>query len=350
MQLFQEKTYIFVNIQLINMLYNIFITFNPSKMVINMSDKKNFIPDDDYEYEKELADQAKHEREEAEAKRLESLEQQKKREKQAQARREERLRAEKVELMKLKNGVISESDTIKEEHEQIRELHGIEKLKNFIYHYKFLLIFFAFIIIAAVYILVSTLTKVKPDLTVMMIANNGLSYRQEELETFFEKYTEDLNGDGKVYVSVITAPLSNGSTDQMMLSNQTKFFGTIQSGDCMLFITDSNTDDDIMEIMEHDLSKNFPGNKYITEKGLSLNMKLFANEIKFENMPKDVVLSIRQPTKTINTSEEEMKKRYEKAFKTFSAIADDLSKKAEESNDPGLTTEPLKKEDSSSAQ
>lgn len=311
-----------------------------------MEDKKNFIPDDDFEYEKALADQVKKEREAAEAKRIEAEKLKKQREKQAQERREQRLCAEKVELMKLKNGIISESDTIKEEHEETPELHGFAKVKNLFYHYKFILLFFGFILAVVIFILVNTLTKVKPDLTVMMIANNGLSYRQEELEDFFEKYTEDLNGDGKVYVSVIIAPLSNGSTDQMMMANQTKFIGTMQSGDSVLFITDSNTDNDIMEIMKHDLSNDFPGNKYITENGLSLNMKLFADEVKFENMPNDVVLSIKQPTKTINTSEAEMKKRYEKAFKTFSAITEDLSKKAQETNDPGLTTEPLKKEDS----
>lgn len=308
-----------------------------------MDKEKNLIPEDDYEYEKMLAQKAKEERKKAEQEKKAYEEKQKQLEKQ----REKRLQAEKIELMKLKSGVIEESETIKEEHDQIRELHGFEKVTNIWYHYKWIILFIAFIIAVCVYITYNTMSSDDPDLTVMMIANNGLQYRQEELEDFFEKYTEDLNDDGEVKVTVVIAPMDSGSTDQLMLANQTKVFGTIQSGDAMLFITDSNTDKDIADIMKSDLSKDFPDNKYITEQGLSLNMELFADEVEFENMPNDVVLSIRQPMKTINCSLKDMEEKYDESFKIFKAIADDLTQRAEQSNDPGLTTEPLKKDSSS---
>ena len=308
-----------------------------------MDKEKSLIPEDDYEYEKMLAQKAIEEKEKAEAEKIAAAERQKQEEK----LREKRIQAEKIELMKLKSGVIEESDTIKEEHDKIRELHGFEKVSNIWYHYKWLIIFIAFLIVVVSYITYNTLSRDKPDLSVMMIANNGLQYRQEELENFFEKYTEDLNGDGKVYVSVITAPLQAGSTDQLMMANQNKFFGVMQTGDCMLLITDSNTEEDITTIMKSDLSEDFPGNKYITQQGLSLDMELFAQEVKYESMPNDVVLSIRQPMKTINCSLEDMQKKYDVSFEVFKAITDDLTARATEAGDPGLTTEPIKQDNSS---
>ena len=308
-----------------------------------MENNKNLIPEDDYEYEKMLAQKAKEEREKAEAEQKAREEKQKQLEKQ----REKRIQAEKIELMKLKSGVIEESDTIKEEHDEVIELHGVQKLKNIWYHFKWLILFFAFIAAVVIYIIYSSVGKEEPDLSVLIIANNGLQYRQEELEEFFEKYTEDLNGDGEVCVSVIIEPLDSGTTDQSMLSNQTKFFGTIQTGECMLAITDSNTDEDIQAIYKTDLSNDFPENEYINDKGFSLNMKLFAEEIKFENMPNDVTLSIRQPTETIACSLEKMEEYYDTNFKVFKAIVEDLTEKAEETNYPGLTTEPIKKDESS---
>ncbi|MDE6149416.1 MAG: hypothetical protein K2F81_04900 [Ruminococcus sp.] len=310
-----------------------------------MDAKNNFIPDDDYEYEKQLAEQERLKREREEAEKAAQIEHQKQLDKQ----RDKRIQAEKIELIKLKNGVIDQSESIKEEHDQIRELHGFEKVSNFWFHHKIIILFTAFIVLVCAFIFYNTLSKDQPDLTVMMIANNGLSYRQEELEDFFEKYTEDLNGDGKVYVSVLIAPLDNTSHDELMMSNQSKFFANLQTADCMLFITDSNTDEDIKNLMKSDLNKDFIDNDYITTQGLSLNMKLFAQQIKFENMPNDVTLSIRQPVKTINSSLEEMEESYAKSFKIFSAITNDLTSQAKESNDPGLTTEPIKKENSSSS-
>ena len=310
-----------------------------------MDKEKNLIPEDDYEYEKMLAQKAKEEREKAETEKIAAKERQKQEEKQ----REKRIQAEKIELMKLKNGVIEQSETIKEEHDQIRELHGVEKVTNIWYHYKWIIIFIAFLVVVFGYITFNTLSREKPDLSVLMIANNGLQYRQEELEDFFEKYTDDLNEDGEVIVSVICAPLQAGSTDQLMMANQNKFFGIMQTGDCMLLITDSNTEEDITTLMKSDLSEDFPGNKYITEQGLSLNMELFAEEIKYESLPNDVVLSIRQPMETINCSLEDMQKKYDVSFEVFKAIADDLTARAEQTNDPGLATEPIKL-DSSSAE
>ena len=314
-----------------------------------MSDNKNLIPDEDYEYEKELArkerltkEQSEKAAEAAEAERVKA-------EREREKAREQRLKHEQVELMKMKSGVIEHSDMIDETPDTTRKPQGFEKVTNFFYHYKIPVIFALAMMIAAAYIIYDSVTRKKPDLTVVMLANNGLEFRTEELESFFEKYIDDRNGDGEVYVQVISCPLNPNSADMSQTSNQAKALAQLQTADNLFMIVDSNTDPDFLSVLYHDFQKDYPDNKYMTENGFSLNMKLFANEVKYESMPYDVVLGMRAPIKTIQDSKEEMQENFDRDVKVFEAIADDLSKKAEETGDTGLETPPVKLKGSESS-
>lgn len=304
---------------------------------------------DDAEYERTLAQQRR-EAEERERQALAQAEaERRERERQEEKERERRLAQERIELMKLKSGVIDESEsTIKEEHDQIRELHGFEKVQNFFYHNKVWIIFTIFIIAVAVFIFIDAARREKADLTVLMIANNGLETRQEELEKFFEKYTDDLDGNGYVHVDVIMIPLNSHSDDyQQQNVNSTKFLAQLQGGESILVITDSNTDEEFKSIMTPELPKEFPNNKYVDDMGMSWNMEVMAKELNFENMPNDIHLSMRTPVKTLGDSKETMQENYDKAFTVFKRIVDDMTEKAEAAGDKGLTTEPVHYDDSS---
>ena len=316
-----------------------------------MQDNKNLIPDEDFEYEKELARKARLEEEDKEKARELEEQERIKAERERERAREQQLAKERVELMKIKSGVIEHSDAISETPDEIRKVQGFEKVTNFIYHYKILLIFIIAALAAAAYMIYDTVTRKKPDLTVIMIANNGLEFRTEELSDFFEKYVDDRNGDGEVYVQVIACPLNPNSTDMSQTSNQAKALAQLQTADNLFMIVDSNTDPDFLDVLYHEFPGDYPDNKYMTENGLSLNFKFFANEVKYESMPYDVVLGMRAPIKTVQDSEEKMQENFDRDVKVFKEIADDLAKKAEESGDTGLETPPakLKKDDSSSA-
>lgn len=314
-----------------------------------IKDNDNIIPEDDYEYEKSLAEQEQEKHKALEEAYLKAQEEQRLAEREEREERDRRIAQEKIELMKLKSGVIDESETIKEEHDEIRQLHGFEKVSNFWYHNKVWILFTAFIAAVVIFIVYDAATREKPDLTVMMISNNGLSLRQDELEEFFEKYTDDLNGDGKVHVSVIIMPLDSHSTSTDQQSYQSKFLAQLQSAESIMVITDSNTNPDFLEIMKPDLSKDFPDNPYIDEYGLSLNFGFLAEEFKYEYMPNDVHLSMRIPINTVSDSLEDMEKSYDVSFEVFSRIVEDLTERAKETNDKGLPTEPMKYDDSSSA-
>lgn len=305
------------------------------------SENKPLVDEDDYEYEKQLAEKVINERKKAEEERI-------KKERTAREEREKQIAKDRLELLQLKNGVIDEEhSTIKEEKEETIELHGKAKIANIWYHYKIMIIFIIFLVAVVGIIIYDTVTREKADIYVLMIADNGLADRQQDIEEFFEKYTEDVDGNGYVHVGVIMIPQYQNDLQQQGVNNS-KLVAQLQLADSIIVITDSNTDDRIKAIMKHDLNKDFPGNKYIDELGLSLNMKVASKALNYEQMPNDVHISLRNPVDTTGDSLKKMQKNYDISFRTFKAITDDLTRQAEETNDPGLTTKPIQKDDSSS--
>ena len=214
-----------------------------------MSDKNELIPDEDYEYERELADKERKERQQAQASEEERTQMLKKQEREREKQRERELAKERVELMKIKSGVIEHSDAISETPDETRKPEGFEKVTNFFYHYKIPIIFFVCMAIAAAYIIYDAVSRKKPDLTVLLIANNGLEFRTTEIEDFFEDYLDDRNDDGEVYCQVIACPLNSNSSDMSQTSNQAKFMAQLQTGDNLFVIADSNTDKDFVKII-----------------------------------------------------------------------------------------------------
>jgi hypothetical protein len=302
---------------------------------------------DDEEYEMKLAEEERKHREALEAAAAEDEAMRRKKAKEAEHEREKRIAQERLELLQLKNGVIDESEaTIKEEHEQATKLTGLAWLENFWYHNKYIILLIAFFAIVIGYISYKEFTRERADLTVLLIADDGLELRQEEMEEFFEKYTDDLDGNGYVHVSVICVPLNPDGDYETQDANSSKFFAQLQAGDAMIVITDSNTEEQYKNLMNSTLAEDFPDNEYIDELGFSFNSKIMADEFRYEYMPNDVHMSIRYPTKTLDLSLEESTENYNTSFTVFKRIVEDITQRCEETNDPGLETEPVKRESS----
>jgi len=331
------------------------------------NEKKNaqaLLDSEDYEYEKAIYDKEQQQQAELEAKRRAATEERKRREKEAQKEHERQLAKERLELMKHKSGSTepvqaeeAESDEDENEADEQTEEQTetvakkksiVKKADNFFYHNKWWIGLSAIVVFIAGFILYNELTKKKPDLTVYMIADNDLQLRQPLLEEMFEQYVDDVDGNGYVHVEVQIIPLDKSKSNQTQLDNNTMFLTEIHSTENMLVITDSNTDDYYMEIMDHDLKSKFPDNKYVDERGFSLNMQLVADQLEFEDMPNDVHISIRQAVATVDDSLETAQKNYDRNFGYLKKMIEDLTEKAKETNDPGLKTLPKDKNESSS--
>lgn len=283
-------------------------------------DENNIVRNDDYDYEMELL---KHEKQlEQEKKRLEEEHQKKLR--QQEKAREKRLNEDKIELIKLKNGIIEESETIKEEHEPKIELHGWAKVSNFFYHNKMIIIFISFFVIIFGIVAVDSIKQKQPDYMIFMIADNGLEFRSDELEKYIAEFADDANNDGEVVVSVVSCPLREGATDQEAIANQSKFFGQLQTAQNIFVIADQKIDQDLRDNLS-DVTKDFKGYDCVTKDGISFDSDYMHKVCNYKNMPDGVFLAMRTPIRTMNDKLETMQKNYDKAYKVFAKIAEDIN-------------------------
>ena len=298
---------------------------------------KSLIPEDDFEYErKRFEDEEKaYERYQKELNEYnERIEQERK-------DYEKQLSNEKIELVKLKSGVIDESEIIKEEAPEVIKLSKKEWLKNFWWHHKIIIIIVILVLAVASYITYDSLSRVKPDIKIIMTVNNGLVDRTEEIAAYFEKFCPDINGDGEVNVQILSAPLTDDTDDYVQIQKtQEIYLANMQTGEIIFILTDDKTDTDIYSDNERDslladVSANFEDNEFVTNKGLSLKGNYIEDVFKYHtNYPQDIYLGMRKSIKTLKDSKEDMQKNYDKAYEIFKAMAEDIKENTQEVDKP----------------
>lgn len=281
-----------------------------------MIDKnENLIPEEDLEYERRLAEEAANQptEEELEAEAVKVRDEKRK-------TYEKDLNDRKIELMKLKQGVIEESDIVKEEQTREYKLSFGEWISNVWYRNKWLIIFVAAMIFAFSYIVYDQVTTTKPDLTVLVLSPDySLYYRTQEMEMFLDDYCDDFNGDGEVYVQVynISTDYSDPNT---VTANQAQIMSQLQSGENIILIADDKTD-----FAMHDFTGEYPENERFNELGMRLNCQLVRDALKWEAMNDNVYIGMREPTKLLATTEEEMQENFDKARAVFERIVEAVS-------------------------
>lgn len=313
-----------------------------SRGINNETEDGKLLPDEDEEFERELAEQERKRREEIEQTRLRIAEEKRQQEKRERDERDRRIAQDRLDLIKMKAGIAEGDEVIREVHEEKRELHGLEKAANFFYHEKWWIILAVFGLAVVIFMIIDAVNQVKPDLEILMICDNALGSdtSRELLEDKLEQYIPDRNGDGEVSVQIINCALNEYRNDMIYNNNSQKFFANIQQGKIIMVITDSNTDPDFQALMVNDLPEKMPNNEYIDEQGLSLNFGFLANELECEYLPNDIHLCLRRPVSTLDGSIEDMQEYYDKDFELFKSIADGLTEQARESDDKGLPTDP----------
>lgn len=280
-----------------------------------MEKRDGFIPKEDIEFEKELRRQEQ----EAEEERKRMEEERAEREAKERAEYEKGLQDRKIELMKLKQGVIESSDVVKEVHEEQPKLTLKQKIEGAWYRSKWLIIFVTVMVFAFGFIMYDTLTAEKIDYTVLVVSSDpGFYYRTTEIEEFFEQYCDDKNGDGKVAVMIYNIS-TDYSDPNMATSNQAQLMSQLQSGENVIVLSDEQTD-----FILHDFREDYPDDERITESGLLINCEYTREKLKWEAMPEEVYLGIREPARLLSTGEETMKKNFDEAVRIFEKIKEDV--------------------------
>lgn len=246
-------------------------------------------------------------------------------------RYEKKLERDRIELIKLKQGVISEED-IPHEAEPVRKYTVWEKIGNFFYHNKIAIIVGVIIVLLAVFLIRDIVTNKKPDVAIMIMASDSeLDFRTGDIEKLLEPYCEDFNGDGEVYVRVsyLPAVYSDDNLDAYFnQSAQTKLMAEFQSGDSIIVIADAETCHTvgIDNVSENgnpvdpilvDMRTIYPDDENCTELGYMLSGTSFAEDIKYTAMSDSLFIGFRVPREALGVNMEKFTANYNNALKLW---------------------------------
>lgn len=257
----------------------------------------------------------------------------KKRDPMEQVRREieeqQRQQREKAEILKLRQGIIEESDEIPEDAPpEIEKPTGWKAVENFFYHYKWRLIAGVLATAMITFMVVQTVTRQKRDLYVLLVSttgSSGLYAKTNDIEVALERYCPDFDGNGYVHVGVNFIDLSTeGGYSQYTDAQSQKFSAELFSGDSQMYLTDqgivtiinrialngatmeagSEEEQFIVQFFT-DLTDEYPDGTFYQGCGLQLNTTGFTDEARWKSCPDIVGLYIRDSFENMTGNDSE---------------------------------------------
>lgn len=251
--------------------------------------------------------------------------------------RARRDREERIALLKMKQGIIEESELIPEnEHAEARKLTGREKVSNFIYRNKAYILLGAFFTFVVTLLTVQLLTREKEDLYVLAIAfdsKSEMGWRYGDLTTALEKYCPDFDENGKANVVINYIDRTSGEIysdyDRMNAQKLTMEFMAATSQ----FII---ADEEILEWLSGDegpdtskLRKYFVDLTDLCSEdmlyegvGVRVNQTALAKQARWENCPDNVVIFVRAELDNGSSSVKKNARNRERAMTVLKNIID----------------------------
>lgn len=238
---------------------------------------------------------------------------------------------DKRELLKLKQGIIEESETIAvDEEKPVYELHGFKKIENFFYHYKWHVIVGLFFTAVIIFFAHNLLTKEQGDMRVLLVTKspevtNNVTYKIKEFEMGVEKFCPDFDDNGYIHVDMYNIDLSENISSEYMLAGVTKATSEIMYGEAQMFIVDKQglealTDGTFEGLLN--LEELFPDCPYVD--GIYLKVKdspLSAAAGYMEACPEDLYIVVRNIA-DVWENKERAEKANEKALHVIRNIVD----------------------------
>ncbi len=238
---------------------------------------------------------------------------------------------DKRELLKLKQGIIEESEQIHEEEKPVYEVHGAKRIENFFYHYKWHVIVGIFFAAVITFLCVSLFQKKQGDIRVLVIAKDksiasNVSYKIQEFKDAIELYCPDYDNNGYIYADIYSIDLSENPDPQYSLAAVTKLTSEILIGEAQLFIVDTEganaaTNDDLSQFV--DLEALYPDVPYI--KGCFMQIKGSGFDINaqyHEACPDDLYMAVRNASE-LDTNSQRSVPAMKKALEIIDNIVHD---------------------------
>lgn len=211
---------------------------------------------------------------------------------------EKHLQQERIELMRIKQGVQTDAELVVPEEKVKVNYTRKEKRENYFYHYKTTTIVCICAAVLAGIFIYDIATTVHSDLEVMVVTPVAEFYEPKPLEEAMTALATDINGDGKIVVSISSTPINDptaeGVDPQMYQANFARFAGEMQLNSTLLMVADDSVIKrlDITEVMT-DLTALYPENEKVTPLGYYISGTEFAKSMGMEDISDAVFIGVR---------------------------------------------------------
>ncbi len=242
----------------------------------------------------------------------------------------QKLNQEHLELIKIKQGIIEETEDVQTDSIESKKQYTLfEKISSFFYRNKAMVIVGTCFALIAAFLIYDYATKDNPDMTIMILINDEhLDHSKEEISKVFEQYIDDINGNGEVHVSAYYMPVSEDTDSYLLTANSTKLYALMQSGDTLLVMADKDVYEQIQpELTLDDLSAYYPENKNIKEYGFYVSESDFFKDIEYGGNAaddSDYYIGIRKVSNGAKYKKQ-MKKNYDIAFDALNKFIEKYS-------------------------
>lgn len=239
------------------------------------------------------------------------------------------LNDEKIDLIRLKQGVITNSDKVFREQAPEKKYTLSEKIGNWLYHSKWWLGIAVFCVAVGGFLLYDHLTKVDADVNILMLTNDYMLYSKTPLlNEMAQKNLADYNDDDKSVASVIFVPISKSTMENGNYSSSynTQLLVQLQSDMCMLVIGDTEADGYMdTENLYVDLESLYPQYDFIEGDRVLLEKTTLSDWLALEEpLNEGAYLALRQPVGNMS-GEEEMQKAYDEAIPVLESLLEQLA-------------------------
>ncbi len=238
---------------------------------------------------------------------------------------------ERIDLIRLKQGVITDSDKVFPEQAPPKKYTISEKIGNWLYHSKWWLGIAVFCVALVGFLVYDYVTKVEADVNLLLISNDHAIYAQSQtLSDMMQQNLTDYNGDERSVAGVVFVPVSKSSmeTGSFSTSYNTQLLVQMQSDMCMLVIGDKESDGYIeAEQVYAEIETLYPQYDFIDNDRILLKDTCFREWLGMEEeLREGAYLALRLPTAGMS-SQEDMQKAYDEALPVLESLMEQLSTK-----------------------
>ena len=250
------------------------------------------------------------------------------REKKKREAHERRLYEERKELLRLKQGVIEDSEVIHEEAPAEVKKTVLQRISSFFYLNKWWLGIGTALALISGLLIYNLATKPRPDMTVLLVSKSSDITSADGIDDYIAQFTDDNNDNGEVLVSMHGVTIYDNEYANYKTGSDAKLTAELESGDTVIIISDDSLDNLFDPDNTYvDLEELFPNNEHVKGCKFMLSGTDFAEKSGIDQrlMTDDMYLAIRRPQKLLYSSKKEMQRTYDRDISAFKKLIEDLS-------------------------